>query len=143
MSSLKVPVGVTSVAGYTVTLAGVVGAVLAFLKGDRSDQTLGVLASAGLAILAFLSTQLGRYVQAHALVKTAPVLAEQARWTSMDQDKQVSVDEVVAKYDELAAADAFEQGTGEDPPPESDLYPLTDPRNIPPDVGDGDSEGSA
>lgn len=64
----KVPIGPTSIAGYSVTALGVAAAIVAFVQGDRSEQTLGVLVSAGIAALAFGITQAGRYVQAHALV---------------------------------------------------------------------------
>lgn len=135
----KVPVGVTSVAGYTITLAGVVGAVLAFLKGDRSDQTLGVLAAGGTAVLAFLSTQLGRYAQAHAAVKKAPVhqIATGTSFTKTGEQLRQQYEQ--ARMQLRTQPDE----PGDSAPPEAALHPLTDPSSIPPDVGDGEAEGSA
>ena len=65
---VKVGVGVTSVAGYAVTLAGVVAAVLAYTQGDRSEQTLGTITAGAVAAVAFVITQVGRYAQAHLLI---------------------------------------------------------------------------
>jgi len=73
-----VPVGPTTVAGYGVTAVGVALALVAFLAGDRSEQTLGVLVAGGVAALAFVVTQVNRYAQARELarrpVNPSPVL---------------------------------------------------------------------
>lgn len=60
MDRTKVSVGPTTVAGSVVTLAGFVGAIVAYQSGDRDTATLGELAG-GIA-LAF--TLLGRFAQA-------------------------------------------------------------------------------
>lgn len=65
----KVPIGPTTIAGYSVTLAGALGAVIAFKSGDRSEQTLGTLAAGVFAAIAFVVTQVGRYVQAREIAK--------------------------------------------------------------------------
>jgi hypothetical protein len=146
MSSLKVPVGVTSVAGYSVTLASVAGAVVAYLQGDHSADNATVIALGVAAGLSFLSTQIGRYAQAHALSKQAAQVAEQERWAAAEQSKPMRAwepDGDDPPPDEYAAADAWEQSAGEDAPPQAALYPLTDPASIPPDEGDARAEGSA
>lgn len=65
----KVAVGTSTVAGYSVTAVGFVAAIIAYATGDHSAQTLGTLTAAAVALLAFLVTQAGRYVQAHTLAK--------------------------------------------------------------------------
>jgi hypothetical protein len=75
MSTTKVPVGVTSVAGYSSSLVLFVLAIYSFaFNNDRTDQTLGTLAAGAAAALTFLSTQVGRYVQAKELAKTPLVI---------------------------------------------------------------------
>lgn len=73
MSKLKVPIGPTTIAGYGVTVTSVLLAVLAYLQGDRSDQTLGVIVAGAVALVSFAITQIGRYVQAKALAERAPL----------------------------------------------------------------------
>lgn len=60
----KVPIGPSTVAGYSVTVTGVVLAILSYLQGDHSQQTLGVLTAGAVALVSFAITQIGRYVQA-------------------------------------------------------------------------------
>lgn len=67
----KVPVGVTSAAGYGVTLASVIAAALDYVGGDHSQPTKTTLYLGVAAGLAFLSTQLGRFAQAKAQIHTA------------------------------------------------------------------------
>ncbi len=65
----KVPVGKTTVAGYGVAVAGLVGAVLAYVTGDHSQAQLGAIASGSIGVLSLLVTQIGRYVQANTQIK--------------------------------------------------------------------------
>lgn len=69
MSSTKVPVGVSSLAGYSTSVVTLAGAMAAFLTGDRSRDTLVIVLLGGYSAGSFLVTQVGRYVQAHALAK--------------------------------------------------------------------------
>jgi hypothetical protein len=71
---MKVPVGVTTKAGYSASLVLLLAAVYAYLNGDRSEQTLGTLFAGTAAVLTFLATQAGRYLQAHALIRNGPPL---------------------------------------------------------------------
>jgi len=64
----KVPIGPTSVAGYGVSTAAFVAAVLAFINGDHGPSTIGVIAAGTIGALAFLATQIGRYRQATAQI---------------------------------------------------------------------------
>lgn len=70
-NNVKVPVGVTSIAGYTLTSGAAIAAILAFIEGDRSEQTLGVVAAVALAAISFLATTVGRYAQARILAQGA------------------------------------------------------------------------
>lgn len=64
MSNTNVPVGVSSAAGYTVTLATFAAAVVAYLSGDHSQGNLVVIALGIFSAISFLTTQVGRYKQA-------------------------------------------------------------------------------
>ena len=78
----KVPVGVATVAGYGVTVTGFAAAVVAFIMGDRDEQTDGVIVAGAVAGLAFAITQIGRYVQAKAAIKYQPI-----PWPDADVEK--------------------------------------------------------
>jgi hypothetical protein len=67
----RVPVGFTTKLGASVTATGLAAAIVAFVTGDRSEQTVGTLTAAGVAVLAFAITAIGRYAQAHAQIKAA------------------------------------------------------------------------
>lgn len=82
MVKSKVSVGVTSAAGYGVTLAAVVAAALDYIGGDHSQPTKTTLALGIVAGVSFVTTQVGRYLQAHALVRVAPGVMEQERWAA-------------------------------------------------------------
>lgn len=68
----NVSVGVSTVAGYSTSLGAVVLAVLAYLQGDHTQQTVGVIVAGAIAAMSFAITQAGRYLQAHAQVKQQP-----------------------------------------------------------------------
>lgn len=70
---VKVSVGASTVAGYSVSVAAVVAAVLAYVHGDRSEQTLGVITAGVVAVVSFAITQVGRYAQARALIREGHV----------------------------------------------------------------------
>lgn len=163
----KVSVGVTSAAGYGVTVAAVVAAALDYIGGDHSQPTKTTLYLGIVAGVSFVTTQVGRYVQAHAQAQVAPQLeaerrysAEQARWGDvqatqakpeqpswLDENAEVKtydpVEHGYAKDSGVSGSWDHEQdvvaaeGPGDDPPPQAALYPLTDPRSIPMDEGDG------
>lgn len=69
----KIPIGPATIAGYSVSLAGFIAAVLAYANGSRDEQTLGVITAGAIGAIAFVITQAGRYAQAKAeiLVKRA------------------------------------------------------------------------
>lgn len=69
MSKTNVPVGVSSVAGYSVTIGTFAAAVVAYLNGDHSQNTIVVLALGAFSAVSFAITQVGRYAQAHAQAK--------------------------------------------------------------------------
>jgi hypothetical protein len=67
-----VSVGFSTKLGASLTATGVATAIVAFIAGDRSEQTLGVISGAAVAALAFAITAAGRYAQARTQIKAAP-----------------------------------------------------------------------
>jgi hypothetical protein len=172
-----VSVGVTSAAGYGVTVAAVVAAALDYIGGDHSQPTKTTLALGIVAGVSFVTTQVGRYLQAHAQIKAAPQLEAERRYSAEaerygagqnvcepkpeqpswldEKTKMKTFDPVEEGYAEDSGVsgswdheqagavnvdngwDPAPEGPGDDPPPQAALYPLTDPRSIPMDEGDG------
>jgi hypothetical protein len=64
-----VPVGIATQAGYGVAIAGLVGAVAAYVTGDHSQAQLGAIVSGSIGVLSLVVTQIGRYVQANTQIK--------------------------------------------------------------------------
>jgi hypothetical protein len=62
--------GPASFAGYGTAAVAFLLAIIAFTNGDRSEATLGTIASSVVGLLAFTVTQVGRFVQAHAAIRT-------------------------------------------------------------------------
>lgn len=67
----KVSWGTTTYLGYGTAATAFVLAVVAFLGGDRDEQTLGVIVSGVIGGLAFGITSLGRYLQANSKIKVS------------------------------------------------------------------------
>ena len=67
----KVSVGLSTVTGYGVTTAAFVGAVLAYLGGDHSNQTVAIIACGVVGAIAFMVTNIGRQRQAVAITHAA------------------------------------------------------------------------
>jgi hypothetical protein len=70
-SPQTVPVGVASYTGYGVAIAGLIGAVLAYVTGDQSQAQLGSIVGATVGLISLAVTQIGRYVQANSQIKTS------------------------------------------------------------------------
>jgi hypothetical protein len=121
----NVPVGVTTVVGYTATFTAAATAVLAYIFADADQQTLGTIAAGVVALGSLLVTQIGRYAQARELAKAA------APASPSQQAVAVVADVDVEEQPETP---------GDDPPPEAVTVPLTDPSTIPPDEGDAEAE---
>ena len=68
----KVSVGLATVTGYSVSTVAFVGAVLAYLGGDHSDQTVAIIGCGVVGALAFVVTNVGRYLQARSVIKYGP-----------------------------------------------------------------------
>jgi hypothetical protein len=64
-----VPVGLATKTGYSVAIAGLIAAVLAYVSGDHSQAQLGSIVGASVGLLSLLITQIGRYVQANSSIK--------------------------------------------------------------------------
>lgn len=68
----KVSVGLATVTGYSVSTVAFVAAVLAYLGGDHSDQTVAIIGCGVVGALAFVVTSIGRYVQARSVITYGP-----------------------------------------------------------------------
>lgn len=66
-----VPVGISTLAALVTAVLAGAGAVLAFVKGDRSEQTLGVIAGGVVALLSLIAMITSRTVQAKAQITAA------------------------------------------------------------------------
>jgi hypothetical protein len=64
-----VPVGLATKTGYSVAIAGLIAAVLAYVSGDHSQAQLGSIVGASVGVVSLLITQVGRYVQANSSIK--------------------------------------------------------------------------
>ncbi len=120
----KVQVGLATVTGYSVSTVAFVGAVLAYLGGDHSDQTVAIIGCGIVGALAFLVTNIGRYRQATAITKYGPYIVP----CTLE-------DKAVAEVDHDSAADP--EGPG-DPLPD-DLAAVPAPDGPVTDVGDGEA----
>jgi hypothetical protein len=94
----KVKVGVTSATGYGVTLAAVLAAALDYIGGDHSQPTRTTLILGIVAGVSFVTTQVGRYVQAHAQLKRPALTSEQ--YDTIAQHVHDTVDGMMAEEDE-------------------------------------------
>ncbi len=70
----SVPIGRTTVAGYSVGGAGFVLALIAFMSGDGSQPTVEAIAAGAVAAASYLVTQIGRYVQARELARKPAIV---------------------------------------------------------------------
>jgi len=79
----KVPVGLSTATGGTITLAAYIGAIVAFINGARDAETLTLLA---LGTIALVSTMAGRFAQAvaqahaHAVIAASRPAVPDAAW---------------------------------------------------------------
>lgn len=105
----NVPIGPSTVAGYSVTVTGVILAILAYLDGDHSQQTVGMLVAGAIAILSFLVTQAGRYAQAKVLAakpEAVPAVANLATFIGSGDDAEPElVDRIDQDADDLPTYD--------------------------------------
>lgn len=114
---MNVAVGLSTKTGYGVSLTAYALAIVAFLQGDRSDQTTGVIVAGTIGTLSLLITQAGRYLQAHAATRARPAASSPRRALApaADDDSDLPADEL--------------------PPEALELKP-THPNEVPPDQGD-------
>lgn len=75
-----IPVGPSTIAGFLSTILAGALAVVAFVAGDHSEQTLGVIVGGALAAISLVTTLLGRYAQARAAIRSG------AGWVSRVSD---------------------------------------------------------
>jgi hypothetical protein len=62
----KLPIGLATQAGLGTTVTAYVLAIIAFVEGDRTEETIGALVTGTVALLSVI---LGRYAQATAQIK--------------------------------------------------------------------------
>jgi hypothetical protein len=67
----KVSIGITTIIGYLVFAAGVIPILISLLETGSSDLSISGPEkwSALIALVSLAVTQIGRYLQAHALIK--------------------------------------------------------------------------
>lgn len=78
-----VPFGPSSIAALVAAVLAGIAAVVAFVKGDRSEQTLGVIAGGVVAVTALVAMITSRTVQAKAQITAAATSAPVATLASM------------------------------------------------------------
>lgn len=148
----KVSVGLATVTGYSVSTVAFVAAVLAYLGGDHSDQTVAIIGCGIVGALAFVVTNIGRYVQARSVIKYGPW---QVSTETLDVEKSEPTTSasgnagLLASWDpqstgSTAAATSINYSLVPDPdgpgdPLPDDLADVPAPAVRPNDVGDGDS----
>lgn len=94
----SVPVGTTTLAGFTATLTGLAMVVISLLQGSATQDTIGAVIGGTLAVGSAVVTLAGRYAQAHALAKKAtPGAAAAPASPSASQAVQAAVAETVQK----------------------------------------------
>jgi hypothetical protein len=75
MSQSTVPVGPTTLVGWGTALTAFAGALIAYLTGDHTAQSVTAVELAAFGLLPLLVTQLGRYAQVKKIEAVAkPVL---------------------------------------------------------------------
>lgn len=142
----KVSVGLATVTGYSVSTVAFVAAVLAYLGGDHSDQTVAIIGCGVVGALAFVVTNIGRYAQARSVIKYGPWPVS----TGMaDVDVDKSSEPLYAYSGESTSSSGSAGANVTYPPPGDpdgpgdplphDLADVPAPAVRPNDVGDGDS----
>jgi hypothetical protein len=90
-----VPIGPSTIAGYSATTIAFSLAVVAYITGDRSEQTLGTLAAAAAGVIALVVTNIGRFLQAKEIVKAeGALLVDDVDAFDPDDPSSVPPDEV-------------------------------------------------
>jgi hypothetical protein len=158
----SVPFGPQSIAGYTFSFATLIAAVLAFIEGDRSEQTVGTIVFGVASLIALVVTSHNRTRQA---VNLAQLAAPKAPFP---ETAFVRLQRATAINDALANAQSGHPAVVPSPPPggissvtvsggdltvdeddepqvDDDLIAETeidadetDPAEVPPDVGDAE-----
>lgn len=128
----KVSVGLATVTGYSVSTVAFVAAVLAYLGGDHSDQTVAIIGCGIVGALAFVVTNVGRYWQAKVAIQNPPAAAPGATALPV---YAYSGEPTTASGSAGANVTYVPPG---DPLPH-DLAGIPAPAVRPNDVGDGDS----
>lgn len=100
-STTKVPVGVTSLAGYSTSVVTAAGAVAGWLTGDHSRDNLVVILLGAYSALSLAVTQVGRYLQAKELAKKAPVVVAPAHPHPLVEAEITPTDSTVGPDEDL------------------------------------------
>ena len=134
----KVSVGLATVTGYSVSTVAFVAAVLAYLGGDHSDQTVAIIGCGIVGALAFVVTNVGRYWQAKVAIQNPPAAAPGATALPV---YTYSGEPTTASGSAGANVTYVPPGDPDGPgdPLPHDLAGIPAPAVRPNDVGDGDS----
>lgn len=134
----KVSVGITSAVGYALSLTGFGAAIVAYLTGDHSADNVNVIVTGGIAVLAYVVTSIGRYLQAKALIINPPAAAAGAIANTTPPAGMTfptSSPNIVSVAGTLASLDEpDDQEPADELDPRADAIPITD--KPPEDVGD-------
>ena len=130
----KVQVGVATVTGYSVSTVAFVGAVLAYLGGDHSDQTVAIIGCGLVGALAFAITNIGRYWQAKVAIQNPPAAAPGA--TPMPVYGSVGASTASASAGYVSSSVDTDAGVYDPLPHELAGSEVSQPAL--PDVGDGE-----
>ena len=70
----NVPIGPTTVAGWGAALLALVGAIVTYLTGDHTAQSVTAMEEASIGFASFAITQGFRYLQAHKILPEGSAL---------------------------------------------------------------------
>lgn len=92
-SNTTVPVGPTSIVGWSTALLAFAGALIAYLTGDHTAQSVTAVELAGSGLLSLVVTQAGRYSQVQRLENIlrpdAEAVLDDVKHTDPDFNEQV------------------------------------------------------
>jgi|HubBroStandDraft_5_1064220.scaffolds.fasta_scaffold01601_6 hypothetical protein len=116
----SVPIGTTSVVGWSASAVAFGTALVAYLTGDHSAQTVTSVEAAGVGLVMLAVTHLGRYAQVRKIEGTLLPVAKEVLGTVEKYDPGVTAQ--VEAFVKSEVAKVEEKLTSEDPAPDvSDL----------------------
>jgi hypothetical protein len=89
----NVSIGLATQAGLSTTVTAYVVAIIAFIQGDRTEETIGALVAGTVALLSVI---LGRYAQATAQIKAGGLAGPTAAAVNPNGNVDHSADALAA-----------------------------------------------